>query len=42
MKDIPAFPRPYSHDDYLEDIGYLHKTDDLARLLCGKGYASVN
>lgn len=23
MKDIPAFPRPYSHDDYLEDIDYL-------------------
>jgi hypothetical protein len=19
----PAFPRPYSHDDYLEDIDYL-------------------
>jgi hypothetical protein len=23
MNDIPAFPRPYSHDDYLEDIDYL-------------------
>ena len=23
MKDIPAFPRPYSHDDYLEDVDYL-------------------
>ena len=23
MKDIPAFPRPYSHDDYREEVDYL-------------------
>ena len=23
MNDIPAFPRPYSHDDYREEVDYL-------------------
>ena len=23
MKDILAFPRPYSHDDYREEVDYL-------------------